>query len=95
MACPGGCIGGGGQPRSKDKEILRKRQAALYGVDERATLRRSYEARDEEWLGAVSGWPARPAAGYRGRQQCPSASDAPSHKPNYNNPVVARHQETV
>ena len=30
MACPGGCIGGGGQPRSKDKEILQKRQAAMY-----------------------------------------------------------------
>ena len=30
MACPGGCIGGGGQPRSKDKEILQKRQGALY-----------------------------------------------------------------
>ena len=30
MACPGGCIGGGGQPRSKDKEILQMRQAALY-----------------------------------------------------------------
>ncbi len=43
MACPGGCIGGGGQPRSKDKEILQKRQAALYGVDERKTLRRSHE----------------------------------------------------
>ena len=25
-----GCIGGGGQPRSKDKEIAKKRQAALY-----------------------------------------------------------------
>jgi hypothetical protein len=22
MACPGGCIGGGGQPRSQDKQIL-------------------------------------------------------------------------
>jgi NADH-quinone oxidoreductase subunit G len=22
MACPGGCIGGGGQPRSADKQIL-------------------------------------------------------------------------
>ncbi|KAL4531075.1 hypothetical protein Ndes2437A_g08440 [Nannochloris sp. 'desiccata'] len=43
MACPGGCIGGGGQPRSKDKEILQKRQSALYGVDERKTLRRSHE----------------------------------------------------
>ena len=26
MACPGGCIGGGGQPRSADKGILGKRQ---------------------------------------------------------------------
>jgi iron-only hydrogenase group A len=43
MACPGGCIGGGGQPRSKDKEILQKRQSALYDVDERKTLRRSHE----------------------------------------------------
>ncbi|GAB4821487.1 hypothetical protein N2152v2_008533 [Parachlorella kessleri] len=43
MACPGGCIGGGGQPRSKDRDILKKRQAALYDVDERATLRRSHE----------------------------------------------------
>ncbi len=43
MACPGGCIGGGGQPRSKDKEILQKRQAALYDVDEKKTLRRSHE----------------------------------------------------
>lgn len=43
MACPGGCIGGGGQPRSKDKEILSKRQAGLYTVDERSTVRRSHE----------------------------------------------------
>ena len=43
MACPGGCVGGGGQPRSKDKEIVKKRQAALYDVDERTTLRRSHE----------------------------------------------------
>jgi iron only hydrogenase large subunit-like protein len=29
MACPGGCIGGGGQPRSTDKTILQQRQAAM------------------------------------------------------------------
>lgn len=40
---PGGCIGGGGQPRSKDRDILAQRQAALYGVDERKVLRRSHE----------------------------------------------------
>ncbi|GBF94161.1 iron hydrogenase [Raphidocelis subcapitata] len=43
MACPGGCIGGGGQPRSTDKLILSKRQAAMYQLDERTTIRRSHE----------------------------------------------------
>jgi iron only hydrogenase large subunit-like protein len=43
MACPGGCIGGGGQPRSTDKGILAKRQAAMYELDERSTLRRSQD----------------------------------------------------
>lgn len=43
MACPGGCIGGGGQPRSTDKQILPKRQAAMYALDERSTIRRSHE----------------------------------------------------
>lgn len=43
MACPGGCIGGGGQPRSADKQILQKRQAAMYALDERSTIRRSHE----------------------------------------------------
>ena len=32
MACPGGCIGGGGQPRSKDKEILKKRQVCFVSI---------------------------------------------------------------
>nr|WNF20743.1 hydrogenase [synthetic construct] len=43
MACPAGCVGGGGQPRSTDKAITQKRQAALYNLDEKSTLRRSHE----------------------------------------------------
>jgi len=43
MGCPGGCIGGGGQPKSMDPEILLKRSAAIYEVDERSTIRRSHE----------------------------------------------------
>ncbi|GLC64317.1 fungal hydrophobin SC3-like protein [Pleodorina starrii] len=43
MACPAGCIGGGGQPRSTDKQIALKRQQALYGLDERSTIRRCHE----------------------------------------------------
>ena len=55
MACPSGCIGGGGQPRSTDKQILQKRQQAIYTLDERNTLRRSYEnpmvqALYQKWL---------------------------------------------
>lgn len=58
MACPGGCIGGGGQPRSTDKGILGKRQAAMYALDERAVIRRSHENPAvlklyNEWLGKV------------------------------------------
>jgi iron-only hydrogenase group A len=57
MACPGGCIGGGGQPRSADKLILGKRQQAMYNLDERAAVRRPHEnpaiqALYEKWLGA-------------------------------------------
>ncbi|KAG2501616.1 hypothetical protein HYH03_000121 [Edaphochlamys debaryana] len=43
MACPAGCVGGGGQPRSTDKQAPAKRQAALYNLDEKSTIRRSHE----------------------------------------------------
>lgn len=60
MACPGGCIGGGGQPRSADKGILAKRQAAMYALDDKSPLRRSHEnpqvkALYERWLGDPNG----------------------------------------
>ena len=44
MACPGGCIGGGGQPFHRGRmEVLRKRAAALYQEDRSKTLRKSHE----------------------------------------------------
>lgn len=43
MACPSGCIGGGGQPRSTDKQVLGKRQQAMYTLDERSAIRKSHE----------------------------------------------------
>lgn len=44
MACPGGCIGGGGQPfHHGHSEILKKRATALYTEDERKTIRKSHE----------------------------------------------------
>lgn len=44
MACPGGCIGGGGQPlHHGDSEILKKRAAALYREDAGKEIRKSHE----------------------------------------------------
>jgi NADH-quinone oxidoreductase subunit G/NADP-reducing hydrogenase subunit HndD len=44
MACPGGCIGGGGQPfHHGDQEILKKRQQAIYEIDRNSKRRKSHE----------------------------------------------------
>ena len=44
MACPGGCIGGGGQPyHHGNDEIVKKRQEAIYREDRRKTIRKSHE----------------------------------------------------
>lgn len=49
MACPGGCIGGGGQPyppkgtKVLDPDLLRARASALYEIDAHKQLRRSHE----------------------------------------------------
>jgi len=44
MACPGGCIGGGGQPyHHGDVEIIKKRQEAIYKEDSNKTKRKSHE----------------------------------------------------
>jgi NADP-reducing hydrogenase subunit HndD len=43
MACPGGCIGGGGQPFSTDDSIRAKRQSGLYSIDEKNTIRYAHQ----------------------------------------------------
>ena len=44
MACPGGCIGGGGQPyHHGHEEILLKRQRALYEIDKNKKIRKAHE----------------------------------------------------
>ena len=48
MACPGGCIMGGGQPIKKSKtrsevDVRAKRAEALYTIDEKTVLRKSHE----------------------------------------------------
>ncbi len=57
MACPGGCINGGGQPFIHgDTSIVKKRQEAIYGIDSDKAIRKSHEnpvikQLYKEWLG--------------------------------------------
>ncbi|MFC2101778.1 NADH-dependent [FeFe] hydrogenase, group A6 [Bacteroidota bacterium] len=46
MACPGGCLGGGGQPIPTNKEIRAKRKEAIYKEDMGMPLRKSHENPD-------------------------------------------------
>jgi iron-only hydrogenase group A len=64
MACPGGCCGGGGQPyppegvKVLDPDLLRRRAGALYSIDSKKTLRKSYEnPAVEEVYGSYLGGP--------------------------------------
>jgi iron-only hydrogenase group A len=43
MCCPGGCLGGGGQPIPVDPEIRRKRAEAIYEADRLLPIRKSHE----------------------------------------------------
>ena len=57
MACPGGCIAGGGQPyHHSDEETLTKRREVLYNEDKGKKLRRAHENQEvkklyDEYLG--------------------------------------------
>ncbi len=42
MSCPGGCIGGGGQPLNPSVERLRSRMQRLYSIDRNEKLRTSH-----------------------------------------------------
>lgn len=53
MACVGGCLGGGGEPKSDDPRVLEKRVQAIYEIDKHAPRRRSYENRDVQKLYAA------------------------------------------
>ncbi len=60
MTCPGGCIGGGGQPRFTDNRVREARLRAIYREDEGKRLRKSHENPDvlalyEEFLGKPCG----------------------------------------
>jgi NADP-reducing hydrogenase subunit HndD len=43
MTCVGGCLGGGGEPKSDDPLVLAKRTKAIYGIDKAQARRCSHE----------------------------------------------------
>jgi len=43
MACPGGCIGGGGQSMPVDNSIRQRRAASLYVIDTEKKIRLAHE----------------------------------------------------
>ncbi len=43
MACPGGCLGGGGQPRPTNEDIRKARAKAIYQEDTDYQVRKSHE----------------------------------------------------
>jgi NADH-quinone oxidoreductase subunit G/[NiFe] hydrogenase diaphorase moiety small subunit len=45
MACPGGCLGGGGQPIPTSEEIRKMRAKAIYDEDNSLPVRKSHENR--------------------------------------------------
>jgi iron-only hydrogenase group A len=55
MACPGGCIGGGGQPIPTTKEIRQKRVEGLYRIDKFKGIRKAHDNPEVlsvlKWLG--------------------------------------------
>lgn len=57
MACPGGCLNGGGQPYIHgDTSILERRKEAIYKIDKDLTIRKSHQNPDiiklyDEYLG--------------------------------------------
>lgn len=61
MACPGGCINGGGQPYSNEQySLIEKRMNALYSEDANKVIRKSHENPEiiklyDEFLGKPNG----------------------------------------
>lgn len=60
MTCPGGCVGGGGQPFECDADAIRTRLKGLYSIDRKGAVRASHQNKAvarlyEEYLGEPLG----------------------------------------
>ncbi len=50
MACPGGCVGGGGQPIKLNQKAIKKRAKALYKIDDKESIKVSHKNPDVQKL---------------------------------------------
>jgi NADH-quinone oxidoreductase subunit G len=60
MACPGGCIGGAGQPVSRERDVKRLRTRGLYDADKNLDLHKSQDNLQvtemyQKYLGEIGG----------------------------------------
>jgi NADH-quinone oxidoreductase subunit G/NADP-reducing hydrogenase subunit HndD len=60
MACPGGCVGGGGQPVNLDEKAVRQRAKTLYRIDDEESIKVSHKNPDiirlyQDFLGEPGG----------------------------------------
>eukprot|EP01105_Mastigella_eilhardi_P018843 TRINITY_DN4397_c0_g1_i1.p1 TRINITY_DN4397_c0_g1~~TRINITY_DN4397_c0_g1_i1.p1 ORF type:complete len:1761 (-),score=350.84 TRINITY_DN4397_c0_g1_i1:33-5315(-) len=73
MACPGGCIMGGGQPRTLDSTVNEKRRAAAFNIDEATKTSCSLSVQRtflEKMFGEVANDMAKEVLEYNPSAQC-------------------------
>ncbi|HAH86853.1 MAG TPA: ferredoxin, partial [Armatimonadetes bacterium] len=82
MCCPGGCLGGGGQPIPTTEEIRKARMQAIYEEDASLPIRKSHEnpavkALYDEYLGEPLGHKSHKLlhTSYTPRSQYPETAD--------------------
>ncbi|QOX64008.1 4Fe-4S dicluster domain-containing protein [Anoxybacterium hadale] len=87
MACPGGCIGGGGQPIKSTRDVKEKRIEAIYKIDEDLPLRKSHKNPDilklyDNYLGEPLGHKSHQLlhTHYHSRGMKYNFSELPNHK---------------
>ena len=105
MGCPGGCVSGGGQPRTDVENFRELRSRALYAEDEGKPLRKSHENPDllrlyETWLGEVGGSSGARAASLRATCQggcttngCHDGAGYPTSRGRAERPRFAQNKE--
>jgi NADP-reducing hydrogenase subunit HndD len=101
MCCPGGCLGGGGQPKPTNMEIKKKRGQLIYSVAEGMALHRSHDnPRIKEvyadFLGEIGGEKAHHLlhTHYHSRHSAASDMIDPEVAKNFHDQVLVKYPRT-